>query len=299
MKSYIKEFCLFYSYPQEAAKALLSAYEQVENDTILNSVFNTTINNYSNQMDIDYNKVLEDIKSRCEELFISHYPYHLIIFICLSKYLKDRYIKAGLSEKMYIDAMADLKYKLIECHDVHGIWGSSVGSWFVWFFTLNRYALGRLQFEIIEFGDEYSSHGVNLTKVSKVVNCHIPSSGPLHHEDCLDSYRQAEVFFKKHFDGGIVLIVCNSWLLFPRHSEFLKPTSNILKFACDYEIINDRVDDKYRNMWRIFNMEFDGDFEKFPRDNSLRLSYYNFLKAGNLPGGARGILFIKDGKIIK
>ena len=40
-----------------------------------------------------------------------------------SERLRENYRAAGLTDELFWDTIADLKFKLIECHDVYGIWG--------------------------------------------------------------------------------------------------------------------------------------------------------------------------------
>ena len=120
----------------------------------------------------------------------------------------------------------DLNWKLHECRKMYGIWGSFVSWWFDGFFEMTRFALGRLQFELMDFPESYEKTGhVRPEGMTKVINMHIPSCGPLKKADCEASFRQAAAFFADAFPGEKIAFFCESWLLYPRHREFLSPDS--------------------------------------------------------------------------
>jgi hypothetical protein len=64
-----------------------------------------------------------------------------------------------------------------------------------------------------------------------VRNMHIPQGEKLDYEACLDSMKQADAFFAKHFSGSqFTALVCSSWLLDNNLVHFLPEDSNIVKF---------------------------------------------------------------------
>ena len=190
--------------------------------------------------------------------------------------------------------MCDLKWKLWECKAVKGSWGSFVAGWFPGFFNLTRFALGRLQFEIVEFDGEYEKDGKKLKKGDKVINVHIPRTlTPLDKKSRDDAYSQAAEFFRNMTDGAPIAFVCSSWLLYPEAEKILPAHSNIRGFMADYDIIRSKVDEEgdYHNMWRLFDMDFTGDFNDYPEDSSLRRAYKKFLLDGNRTGSGYGVFF--------
>lgn len=53
---------------------------------------------------------------------------HVVDFLFLalaSERLRENYRAAGLTDELFWDTIADLKFKLIECHDVYDIWAHS------------------------------------------------------------------------------------------------------------------------------------------------------------------------------
>ncbi len=64
---------------------------------------------------------------------------------------------------------------------------------------------------------------------------HIPSSGePFEEAARLASYRLAYEFFREELNGGPLVCVCDSWLLYPDYQQILSPSSNILSFQKDF-----------------------------------------------------------------
>lgn len=92
------------------------------------------------------------------------------------------------------------------------------------FFEMTRFALGRLQFELMDFPESYEKTGhVRPEGMTKVINMHIPSCGPLKKEGCEASFRQAAAFFADAFPGEKIAFFCESWLLYPAPSRIFKP----------------------------------------------------------------------------
>ena len=186
--------------------------------------------------------------------------------------------------------MYDLKYKIIECHLVHNVWGSFVASWFPGFFYLNRFGFGKLQFEIIKFNDEYEKDGIKLTTESKVLNVHIPrTGGRLDEESRKLSYAMAAEFYKDRLGGEPIIFVCSSWLLFPKHYEMMKPTSNLYAFMADYDVFKSGLYDNYGQTWRLFDTPYNEDHSKLPQNTSLRREYVKLMDSGEKTGWGRGV----------
>ena len=243
----------------------------------------------------DYEAALETTKSIAGAVGVSPYAVDLLLFIFLSAPLRERYRQRGVADEIWRDSMLDLRYKLVECHDVYGVWGSFVASWFAGFFTLGRFALGRLQFEQIALGYDFAQNGVSLRKGDRVLNVHIPSSGPLLPELCADAYRRAYAFYPELRRGGILPIACSSWMLYPAHFSFLPPESRILTFLSDFHIVSSSVLEDFSYGWRIFGADADKAPCDLPERTSLQRAYKRFLCGGGRPGCGEGLLLF-DGE---
>ncbi|HAN20514.1 MAG: hypothetical protein A2Y15_04235 [Clostridiales bacterium GWF2_36_10] len=289
MRIYITSFCNEFEYPDEATLAFSDAYDQISNNIEAFDIFQNQVELYNNDQLTNHGVALEDMDKVAEITGVHKYTVHLLFYICLSHHTRELYKEKNIAYDIFYDSMSDLKWKLFECKKVYDIWGSFVAWWFGRFFDLTRFAIGRLQFETYEFGRTYSKNGLTIKPNNIVLNVHIPSCGPMKHEDCLASYKKAAEFYKDVFKDRPVVFICCSWLLYPAHREFLPASSNILAFMSDYDIIESSIDEEGSFMWRIYETMDFKDMEKLPCDTSLRRAYYDWLSKGNKGGSGFGV----------
>lgn len=294
MKTYALSFMTEIGFDDEAIEALSSDLERMLAEPESKAIIEKQVALYEIDVNRNYGEILSETDKAAEIAGVHKYSAELLIFILFSKHLRELYKQNGISDKIWFDSMCDLKWKLWECKAVKGSWGSFVAGWFPGFFNLTRFALGRLQFEIVEFDGEYEKDGKKLKKGDKVVNVHIPRTlTPLDKESRDDAYAQAAEFFSGMTDGAPIAFVCSSWLLYPEAEKILPAHSNIRGFMADYDIIRSKVDEEgdYHNMWRLFDMDYTGDFNDYPEDSSLRRAYKKFLLDGNRTGSGYGVFF--------
>lgn len=288
MRADVKQFLSDFEYPAEAAECLLSAYDALQAEC--KTDFDALLATYDASSDCDYDDLLKQVSRLAGICGVHPYTARLLLFICFSKRAKTRYLEKGIDEQIWHDSMLDLKWKLLECKAVYGIWGSFVASWFPRFFIPDRFALGRLQFEIIPYAWEpYRSGDVFLQKGDKVINVHIPRTGSgIGREVLDDSYARAAAFFAKELNGAPVVFVCSTWLLYPAGREFLPEKSNLRVFMADYDIVKSYDEPDRKWLWRLFDtMEQNPD--RLPADSSLRRAYIERLRSGGMVGSGAGI----------
>ena len=209
----------------------------------------------------------------------------------MTRRMREYYVQRGIDLFVFDNTILDLRYKLEECKLVKGIRGTADSKWFIGFLRLARFALGRLQFEVIELGYNYNGHGVSLTPESKVVNIHIPrSQAPLTPESCDEACKMAKEFLKGQYDEPCGF-VCRSWLLFPLHKEFLPKHTNTYKFCTRFEVIASGTYKEDTHLWRLFDTD-EKNYERLPTDTSIRRAYVEHLKNGGKTGWAIGIFFL-------
>ncbi len=282
MKGYLIDFFERFDYEKQDAEFLLAEYDRIATSSTLDTI----IKAYNDPQKTDYKKILELSEEISKACGVHEYTVKLIVFICLSRRLKELYAERGISDDIFFNSMLDLKYKLTECKLVKGIRGSFVASWFVGFFNLTRFALGRLQFEVIKLGCDYNGNGITLSPDTKVINVHIPrTETPLDKASCDASYARARELFKNEVENPY--FVCNSWLLYPGNLQILSPKSNVYRFMSEYDIFesseNDGVD-----LWRLFDTE-EKDLDKLPTDSFIRRAYIAHIRNGGKLGRGRGI----------
>lgn len=229
---------------------------------------------------------------------------HVVDFLFLalaSERLRENYRAAGLTDELFWDTIADLKFKLIECHDVYGIWGTFVASWYPWFYTMHRFKLGRLQYEAVHFSGDtpVTVGGYTVKPGDTVYNMHIPSCGSLNRAVRIESYKKAYEFYKKDLDGKPMVFCCHSWLLFPKNREILPETLNMVDFIGDFHIYDSEEYDVFHDKWRVFAKDFEKPNSELPEDTTQRRCFKKWLLDGKKTGAGAGI-FIYDGeKFIK
>ena len=107
------------------------------------------------------------------------------------------------------------------------------------------------------------------------------------------AFDMAREFFKDKMNGAPMAFTCCSWLLYPDNIDILPEKSNVRKFMLEFDIIN-KFDDKpgeYADMWRLFDMDYTGNFDDYPEDSSLRRAFKAHLKNGGKTGEGYGIFF--------
>jgi hypothetical protein len=285
------DFFSTFAYEAADAQHLLSVYDRIvaREDTL--ALWEQALEIYNAQTKCDFGEILSLAREAAKRLDIHTYTIDLLIFICLSQHLKELYIEQGIDLDIFHNSMLDLKYKLDECKVVKGVVGSFVASWFAGFFTLERFALGRLQFEIVKFGHHYARDGHVLTPESKVINIHIPRTlTHLSPQSCDEAFAMA----KAHF-GGLVddpcAFVCHSWMLYPGNQEILPEDTNVYRFMSRFDICNAGDSPNHNDLWRIFDTD-ETNPDLLPTDTRMRRAYVNHLKNGGVLGWGHGVFFL-------
>lgn len=247
----------------------------------------------------DYDTIEKEAAALAAPFDCHRYTAAFLLFAFAARPLRDRYREAGIDDAIYWDSMRDLRWKWDECLAVHGVPGTFVGFWYAGFFDMSRFALGRLQYEHRRFAaDLYTCATHTLHRGDDVLNCHIPSCGPLTKESRMDSYRRAWEFYHRDFPDGVVPIVCESWLLYPGHFDFLPPHSNILSFMRDFAILSSE-ETSFANAWRVFGAAADRPVSEWPRDTSVRRAFAERVESGKPTGSGYGVLLFDGEKILR
>lgn len=297
------DFMNRYGYPDEAKAAFTRVLERLDNEAEFGKEFDGIVNGYMYPEAGDLNAALEKVSELAEKYGENEYTMHFVFLLCCMPIVRERFLEKGYSEELFYDCADDLRCKLLECMECEGVPGTFVASWNSGFLEVDRFALGRFQFEEREYSsdtDFVMSCGHVVKKGDTVINFHIPSSGiPLTDDVRLDSYKKAYEFFKDKFDGGNVIFSCGSWLLYPRHREFLPAKSNILRFMDDFEIVSWSEKEEFGDGWRVFGKASDLPVDQLPRDTSLRRAFAEWIEAGNKTGSGYGLIMFDGEKIVR
>ena len=179
--------------PREVAASLAQSLEQVFKNREVLHILTAADRTYSENIHMDYEKILEELKDVSPRCGIHTYTLHMLFYIILSRKTRKIYEERGIAPEIFRASMMDLHWKLLECRKMFGIWGTSVAQWQIWWFEVRRFALGRFQYELVPFRETYEKDGVSLHPGDLVINVHIPSCGPLKREEYMKSYAMAVI----------------------------------------------------------------------------------------------------------
>lgn len=222
----------------------------------------------------------------------------LMFILECTGYLLEKYQAVGIPEELFYTAMQDIRCKTAECLCVRKIFGTFVAHWYHGFFAMTRFAFGRLQFDVIHHtGESLTICRHTVGEGDLVLNCHIPSLGPLHHDACLDSYRSAYAFFSQKLKARKLVVRCNSWMLMPDYMPiFQKNAPNIYRFAQDFVILQQKETATFTDGWRIFGVDVaDRNPADLPADTRLRRGFLEHMSSGGKFGNGIGYLLF-DGR---
>ena len=289
-----QNICQRLNFPAEATDHLVRAYETMKNIPGTEQLWNDAQELFFVR-GANYGAVLDQI---AQTTGVHQYTADMVFYLLCSIPLKERYEKQGLSEKIFWDSMADLRAKLMECRNLYGIWGTFV-RWFQLFFTCERFALGRLQYQISPF--PYDAYKDLLVRDDKALSCHIPSGSPMPIESVLDSLRQAYDFYPQMRKDGKTIVMCHSWMLYEPLISRLPEHSNLRKFYDLFDIIDLQERPENGDFERIFNVKWsrDLDLSTMPRDTSLQRCTLELLESGGCLGAGYGMLVLKNGEVIR
>ena len=291
MRTFLDEFFKEFEYSASDTAFLLEAADTIIADDRARNLYEQAIAAYDADQNCDYGAMMGWAREAGGIVGVHNFTAELLLFICLSKKLRERYQAFNLPLHVWHDSMLDLRYKLEECRAVYGICGSFVAGWFPGFFNLTRFALGRLQFELVDSPIDFEGNGIKLTKGQKVINMHIPRSGqPLSPALYEDAFARAKAFYKDTFpQDQPAPFVCHSWLLYPDTAKFVPAHLNTYKFLSEFTVMESGHNNG-EDLWRLFDtMEQHPD--RLPADTSLRRAFVAHLKADGRVGYGFGILF--------
>ena len=278
--SEISEIVIASKMPEEAADYCEEVFAKIKADSESFSLLTAAEHRY--MMGFDPGK---EAVALAQRMGVHRYTIDLILLLYSSLRLRRLYEANGYSDEMFVSTiLSNLGYATETCMKLNGIIGCAYFYAYHTMFNLTRFRLGRLHFELVKMPFDYKDV---CKKGETVLSCHIPASGPLLMEDVEESFRLAYDFFK--FSGPMV-VVCSSWLLYPRfYEEVFKKGSNLSKFYELFDIVESKERSITADAWRVFGT-LETDPYKLPRNTTLQRNLCDFLKKGNSMGGGYGVL---------
>ncbi|MBQ7935422.1 MAG: DUF5596 domain-containing protein [Clostridia bacterium] len=237
----------------------------------------------------------ETAKALSAQSGVHLYTVELMVQLYAAIPLRKIYQEKGYSDVLYLDTMKDIPCKMMECHGVHGIWGTIASDWQQGFFRCKRFSLGRLQYEEFPLPIEnYKSY----KKGDIVYNCHIPSGGSMPMKAVMESFKKAYAFYRSQLKDGILPVHLHSWLIYPGHYEVYSEGSNLRKFYDLFDVLEPVEKPENPYLWRVFGVETCEDYTALPEKTSLQRRFKEYLLSGKCMGSARGMLLFDGEKIL-
>lgn len=287
------------NFPQEAKEEVLHCQDLVEKTGQDQAVDGAV--EFFYEQDLDVKLVQPMVEEISQESGVNVYTVWLLFLIQASQPAVAAYLEKGVPEEIIWETFSDLRYKVWECKNVHGVWGNFVSHWYHIFYTCDIVKLGRLEYEDTTYSGEvpYEKNGFVIRPGDPVKSIHIPSSGePFDKQARLDSYKQAYAFFKEELQGKPLVCVCHSWLLYPEYKNILSPNSNIVSFMGDFDLIKSETEDEFHDAWRVFGGDYQKPAQELPEKTSMQRAFKKWLMEGHKTGAGLGVLIFDGEKIV-
>ena len=208
--------------------------------------------------------------------------WHLLNTLRRCDALEQRYAECGIPKDILMATLADIVVWAENQYLVHGNIGLCEAPWLEGHLQMKLFALGRLQFKMERAIASDEKYGIR--EGDSVIEIHIPQGTPLDMDQVHAAYLMAKPFFAKYFPAyNYKYFVCGSWLLDHHFRDFLKPTSNILRFASEFDVIH----------WAPSNDAMRRLFELNPNkgpENSFQRNVRTFVENGGQTLEGYGIL---------
>lgn len=277
--STMKHLCEQYGFHPDAVAFLDAAYRKLEGEAEAFAVFQEQVEQYRQNYLFEHKPVFAALHALEETTGIHRDTIDLMYMIRLLPILQELYKREGLDEDMFYGFVGNVKESQ---GGGKNFYGTSVAWWFIDFYKLKLFTIGRLQFRRRRLMEDVRCGDLLFAQDTYYLDVHIPGGGPLLPELCQDAYARAAEFFRKRNDMQTVVFSCYSWLLSPDLDEMLPPHSNILAFAHQYTLSEAVPDEKYSHLTFAFGVqEVPEDLSALPEDTSLRRKLKAWLLAGN------------------
>lgn len=242
--------------------------------------------------EFDHTATVPLVDALAEKSGCNAYSIWMLITVLAAEKARESYA----DEDIYWEIYQDLRYKLMECYDVFGIWGNFVSFWYTRHSKGDIVQLGRLQFETRPnpFTEPKQIGEFTVDPGEKVYSIHIPASGePFDTEARLASIQRAYDFFCG--GEGRLVCLCGSWLLYPGYEGLFG--KNVTDFRKDFCIYKTVEKESFSDKWRVFGKERHNAPELLPERTSLQRRFKKYICDGGTYGSGTGLL-IYDGERI-
>ena len=276
----MQKICQLYDICPDATAFLSQAYEKLEANPEAFCLFRQQVDVYRQDHLFDHKPVMEVLHSLEEKTGVSWMTIDLLYTLYLLPLLQELYRKENLDESHFFDFVGNVKSSLKPGKETYGL---RIAWWFMDFFKLKLFTIGRLQYRRRRFRCDTPCGNWVFPENSYYLDVHIPGDGPLKWELCQESYKRAAQFYKERFGDENIVIGCYSWLLSPDLDTLLPETSNILAFAHQYTLAETVLDEDYSHLTYAFGVhQKPADLKDLPERSSLQRSLKGWLLDGNI-----------------
>ena len=140
-------------YPAEAKEVIIRVEEKILADEKANKIYEAMYRAYWLKKK-NFDAFEDKVKALAEMLGENEYTVKLVLLLNCTKPLLNEYKKANISEDIYWNTIIDLKVKMLECKENYDVYGTFVAGWFKQFYTLERFGIGRFQYELSDFCED-------------------------------------------------------------------------------------------------------------------------------------------------
>lgn len=185
----------------------------------------------------------------------------------------ENYMRKGIDEKIFFDTFSDVKIWCDNGYEQYGEEGLANIKWIAKHLSMKIFRIGRLQYEFSHFMILPHAKLKDVAKCpyrlgEKCITLHIPQGEKLDTDKCLESLKEANVFFEKYYpDYKYRCYTVITWLVNPDLENVLSKDSNIVKFGKLFNILG-YVPDSDMNERRIFG--YNKDRANYAPENALQ-----------------------------
>ena len=285
-QEYLQNFAKNIRMPEDAARAVFKQIPSVDLEMV-NSMCNF-LTDFSIPFQEKANRVQEICQKPEGDLRC------VLLYMIAAGRVKREYQEKGIPDSIFYDSMNSMVEKMETFYKFHGYWGSASIIWTIRHLSFSMFRCGRLSFCLSTYREPDAIYGgkLYLRTGETFLEIHIPDNDPFDHALVSASYDKARWFFTTFFpeqSSNIRYFRCRSWLLFDGLHELLSPTSNILHFQQDFELVDqiETTPDDVLN--RLFG-EVKQNLDEYHPVTSLQINTIAYLKAGKKLGSGVGFI---------
>jgi len=208
--------------------------------------------------------------------------FHILVFLASVPAIRRYHRLHAVPDDISWATLADLGRHIEIHHRISGGSGLQHPGWLELHELGLLYELGRLQFNRDRLNQDWADDSAPFGAGDFVLGTHIPESGPLRGESCIESFTRARAFFHQHFPAEPYRYArCQSWLLDNQLIEYLPGDSNILTFQRMFIPFGRREMADREILYFVFRVEDDEvELDRLPQRTTLERAVVAHLRLG-------------------